>query len=54
MGHGIALVCAIASIETVLYDVDLAAVDDGLKLIRKELDKAVSLGSSPMRSGRRR
>lgn len=44
MGHGIALVCAIASIETVLYDVDLAAVDDGLKLIRKELDKAVSLG----------
>ena len=42
MGHGIALVCAIAGTETVLYDVDLGAVDDGLKLIRTALDKAVS------------
>ena len=44
MGHGIAYVCATAGIETVLYDVDLSAVDDGLKLIRSELENAVSLG----------
>ena len=44
MGHGIAYVCATAGIETVLYDVDLGAVDDGLKLIRTKLEKAVSLG----------
>ena len=44
MGHGIALVCAIAGTETVLYDVDLGAVDDGLKLVRAALDRAVSQG----------
>ena len=44
MGHGIAYVCATAGVETVLYDVDLGAVDDGLKPIRSELEKAVSLG----------
>ena len=44
MGHGIALVCAMAGLETVLYDVDLGAVDTGLKLIRTDLDKIVSLG----------
>ena len=44
MGHGIAYVCATAGLDTVLYDVDLGAVDDGLKLIRAQLDKAVSLG----------
>ena len=44
MGHGIAYVCATAGIDTVMYDVDLGAVDDGLKLIRAQLDKAVSLG----------
>ena len=44
MGHGIAYVCATAGMDTVLYDVDLSAVDDGLKLIRAQLDKAVSLG----------
>ena len=41
MGHGIAHVCALAGINTVLYDVDLGAVDMGLKLIRKNLDKTV-------------
>ena len=44
MGHGIAYVCATSGLDTVLYDVDLGAVDDGLKLIRAQLDKAVSLG----------
>ena len=44
MGHGIAHVCAMAGLETVLYDVDLGAVDTGLKLIRMDLDKIVSLG----------
>ena len=44
MGHGIAHVCAMAGIDTVLYDVDLGAVDTGLKLIRGHLDAAVSLG----------
>ena len=44
MGHGIAHVCAMAGLETVLYDVDLGAVDTGLKLIRTDLDKMVSLG----------
>ena len=45
MGHGIAHVCALAGIDTVLYDVDLGAVDTGLKLIRGDLDKAVSVGA---------
>ena len=44
MGHGIAYVCATAGLDTVLYDVDLSAVADGLKLIRAQLDKAVSSG----------
>ena len=44
MGHGIAHACAVAGIDTVLYDVDLGAVDTGLKLIRKDLDKIVSTG----------
>jgi 3-hydroxybutyryl-CoA dehydrogenase len=44
MGHGIAHVCALAGIDTVLYDVDLGAVDTGLKLIRKDLDETVSTG----------
>ncbi len=44
MGHGIAHVCAMAGIDTVLYDVDLGAVDTGLRLIRGHLDAAVSLG----------
>ena len=44
MGHGIAHVCAVAGIETVMYDVDLAAVDTGLKLIRADLDNQVSAG----------
>jgi 3-hydroxybutyryl-CoA dehydrogenase len=44
MEHGIAYVCATAGLDTVLYDVDLDAVDGGLKLIRAQLDKAVSLG----------
>jgi 3-hydroxybutyryl-CoA dehydrogenase len=44
MGHGIAHVCALAGINTVLYDVDLSAVDTGLKLIRKDLDETVSTG----------
>jgi len=39
MGHGIAYVCATAGLDTVLYDVDLGAVDDGLKLIRTQLGK---------------
>jgi 3-hydroxybutyryl-CoA dehydrogenase len=33
-----------AGLETVLYDVDLGAVDTGLKLIRTELDNSVSMG----------
>jgi len=41
MGNGIAHVCAMAGIETVLYDVDLADVDDGLKMIRTDLDEDV-------------
>ena len=45
MGHGIAHVCALAGIETVMYDVDLAAVDTGLKLIRVDLEKQVSAGN---------
>jgi 3-hydroxybutyryl-CoA dehydrogenase len=51
MGHGIAYVCARAGLDTVLYDVDLSAVDDGLKLIRAQLEKAVSSGelSAPER-----
>ena len=44
MGHGIAHVCALAGIDTVLYDVDLSAVETGLKLIRRDLDKTVSMG----------
>ena len=44
MGHGIAHVCALAGINTVLYDVDLGAVETGLKLIRTDLDKIVSIG----------
>lgn len=44
MGHGIASVCAIAGLDTVLYDVDLGAVDTGLKMIRKDLDGLVSTG----------
>ena len=44
MGHGIAHVCALAGIDTVLYDVDLGAVDTGLKRIREDLDKTVSTG----------
>ncbi len=44
MGHGIAHVCAMAGIDTVLYDVDLGAVDTGLRLIRANLDTTVSLG----------
>ena len=44
MGHGIAHVCARAGAETVLYDVDLGAVDTGLQLIRTDLDKVVSMG----------
>ena len=56
MGHGIAYVCAVAGIDTVLYDVDLGAVDDGLKLIRAEFDRACSLGKltdsdEPLRIG---
>lgn len=42
MGHGIAHVCAVAGLDTVLYDVDLSAVDTGLKLIRTNLDRLVS------------
>lgn len=45
MGHGIAHVCARAGVETVLYDVDLAAVDNGLRMIRVDLDVAVSEGA---------
>ena len=44
MGHGIAHACARAGIDTVLYDVDLGAVDSGLKLIRAHLELAVSNG----------
>ena len=44
MGHGIAYVCAMAGMDTVLYDVDLGAVDTGVKQIRKKLDDAVSTG----------
>jgi 3-hydroxybutyryl-CoA dehydrogenase len=44
MGHGIAHVCALAGLDTVLYDVDLGAVDTGLKRIRSHLDAAVSSG----------
>ncbi len=47
MGHGIAHVCALAGINTVLYDVDLGAVDTGLKLIRRDLYKTVSIGKLP-------
>ena len=47
MGHGIAHVCALAGINTVLYDVDLGAVETGLKLIRSDLDKTVSMGKLP-------
>ncbi len=44
MGHGIAHVCAVAGLDTVLYDVDLGAVDTGIKLIRQDLDNHVSTG----------
>ena len=44
MGHGIAHACARAGIDTVLYDVDLGAVDTGLKLIRAQLEAAISNG----------
>ncbi len=43
MGHGIAHVCAAAGIHTVLYDIDLAAVEAGVDRIRANLDKGVSL-----------
>lgn len=42
MGHGIAHVCAVAGLDTVLYDVDLSAVDTGIELIRTNLDRLVS------------
>ncbi len=44
MGHGVAQVCAAAGCDIVLYDIDLAAVDAGLKRIRANLEKGVSLG----------
>lgn len=44
MGHGIALACARAGINTVLYDVDLSAVDLGLGLIREDLQEDVAAG----------
>ena len=44
IGHGIAHVCALAGVDTVLYDVDLGAVDTGLKLIRANLEETVSMG----------
>ena len=44
MGHGIAQICAMAALDTVLYDIDLGAVDTGLQLIGKDLDAAISLG----------
>ena len=43
MGHGIAHVCAAAGIQTVLYDIDMAAVEAGVDRIRANLDKGVSL-----------
>ena len=45
MGHGIGHVCAVAGLETVLYDVDLGAVDTGLRLIRADLDELVAQGN---------
>lgn len=44
MGHGVAQVCAAAGCETVLYDIDMSAVDAGMKRIRANLEKGVSLG----------
>mgnify|MGYP001498621136 CR=1 FL=1 len=44
MGHGITHVCARAGVATVLYDVDLSAVDTGFRSIREALDAEVSAG----------
>ncbi|SVB06831.1 uncharacterized protein METZ01_LOCUS159685, partial [marine metagenome] len=44
MGQGIAHVCAAAGVKTVLYDVDISIVEQGLEKIRANLDKGVALG----------
>ena len=44
MGQGIAHVCAAAGMKTVLYDVDISIVEQGLEGIRANLDKGVALG----------
>ena len=43
MGHGIAQVCAAAGVQTILYDIDPAAAEAGLKRIRANLTKGVAL-----------
>jgi 3-hydroxybutyryl-CoA dehydrogenase len=44
MGHGIAHVCAAAGCQVALYDIEEEAVDRGLRRIRRNLDKGVTLG----------
>ena len=44
MGHGIAHVCALAGIETLLLDIDPARLEAALKKIDKNLTRQVSRG----------
>jgi len=44
MGHGIAQVAAMSGFETVLFDIDSAALDRGLTRVQANLDKGVERG----------
>jgi 3-hydroxybutyryl-CoA dehydrogenase len=44
MGQGIAISCALAGFDTILYDVNTEALTSGLNQIKKTLDQSVSKG----------
>jgi 3-hydroxybutyryl-CoA dehydrogenase len=46
MGHGIAHVCALAGLQTHLYDLDAAAVERGLQKVHQTLDAGVAKGKT--------
>jgi 3-hydroxybutyryl-CoA dehydrogenase len=47
MGNGIAQVCALAGLETLLYDIDTALLIKAENTVVKNLNKAVELGKLP-------
>ncbi len=51
MGHGIAQVAAMSGFETVLFDIDSGALDNGLSRVQGNLDKGVDRGkvTEPLR-----